>query len=70
MNIGIIGIGGLGMMGVKLAKAMGNTVTAISTTPTKRQTALGNRKLKIHVVGLTTVKKGTNRRLLGLTTKN
>jgi len=40
MNIGIIGIGGLGMMGVKLAKAMGNTVTAISTTPTKRQTAL------------------------------
>jgi len=35
MRVGIIGIGGLGQMGVRLAKAMGNTVTAISTSPKK-----------------------------------
>jgi len=39
-NIGVIGIGGLGQMGVMLAKAMGNRVTAISTTPKKKQAAL------------------------------
>ena len=32
MSVGIVGIGGLGKMGVRLAKAMGNTVTAISTS--------------------------------------
>jgi len=32
MNIGIIGIGGLGTMGIKLAKAMGHRVVAISNT--------------------------------------
>ena len=35
LNVGVIGIGGLGQMGVRLAKAMGNTVTAISTSPNK-----------------------------------
>ena len=35
MRVGVVGIGGLGQMGVQLAKAMGNTVTAISTTPNK-----------------------------------
>merc|ERR1711936_982118 len=34
-RVGIIGIGGLGQMGIRLAKAMGNTVTAISTSPDK-----------------------------------
>ena len=35
MKVGIVGIGGLGQMGIQLAKAMGNTVTAISTSPNK-----------------------------------
>ena len=39
MRVGIIGIGGLGQMGVRLAKAMGNTVTAISTSPNKETAA-------------------------------
>merc|ERR1712106_200506 len=39
MRVGIIGIGGLGQMGVRLAKAMGNTVTAISTSPSKEEAA-------------------------------
>ena len=38
--MGIIGIGGLGQMGIKLAKAMGNKVTAISTSPSKQEEAL------------------------------
>lgn len=39
-RVGIMGIGGLGQMGVRLAAAMGNEVTAISTTASKKQTAL------------------------------
>jgi len=39
MRVGVIGIGGLGQMGVRLAKAMGNTVTAISTSPKKEASA-------------------------------
>lgn len=35
MKVGIIGIGGLGHMGVKLAKAMGATVVIITTSTTK-----------------------------------
>ena len=38
-RVGIVGIGGLGQMGIRLAKAMGNTVTAISTSPNKEQAA-------------------------------
>merc|ERR1719397_1971547 len=34
-RVGIVGIGGLGQMGVQLARAMGNIVTAISTSPGK-----------------------------------
>eukprot|EP00960_Hanusia_phi_P039500 753915-Hanusia_phi.AAC.31 len=34
-KIGIVGLGGLGMMGIKIAKAMGAEVTAISTSPNK-----------------------------------
>ena len=37
--MGIVGIGGLGQMGVRIAKAMGNTVTAISTSPNKEAAA-------------------------------
>jgi len=39
MRVGILGIGGLGQMGIKLAAAMGNTVTAISTSPRKEAVA-------------------------------
>jgi uncharacterized zinc-type alcohol dehydrogenase-like protein len=38
-TIGIIGIGGLGTMGIKLAKAMGHDVMAISTTAAKESLA-------------------------------
>ena len=39
MRVGVVGIGGLGQMGVRIAKAMGNTVTAISTSPKKEAAA-------------------------------
>ena len=39
MNIGIIGIGGLGTMGIKLAKAMNHRVVAISTSANKKELA-------------------------------
>lgn len=39
LKVGIIGIGGLGQMGVRIAKAMGNEVTAISTSPNKEEAA-------------------------------
>ena len=39
-RVGIVGIGGLGQMGIRLAKAMGNTVVAISSSPHKKQAAL------------------------------
>ena len=38
-SVGIIGIGGLGHMGVMIAKAMGAKVTAITTSEEKRQAA-------------------------------
>merc|ERR1719500_2623129 len=38
-RVGIVGIGGLGQMGVRLARAMGNSVTAISTSPSKEGAA-------------------------------
>lgn len=39
MVIGIVGVGGLGSIGIKLAKAMGHTVVAISTSAHKEQMA-------------------------------
>lgn len=39
LRVGIVGIGGLGQMGIRLAKAMGNKVTAISTSPNKEAAA-------------------------------
>jgi len=38
-TVGIAGIGGLGTMGIKLAKAMGHTVVAISSGPSKEKLA-------------------------------
>ena len=38
-TVGIIGVGGLGTMGLKLAKAMGNKVVAISTSNKKEAMA-------------------------------
>lgn len=38
--IAVVGLGGLGHMGVKLAKAMGATVTVLSHSPAKREDAL------------------------------
>ena len=39
MCIGIIGVGGLGTMGIKMAAAMGHKVVAISTSPAKESMA-------------------------------
>jgi len=39
MCIGIIGIGGLGTLGVKMAHALGHRVVAISSSPAKEQLA-------------------------------
>jgi uncharacterized zinc-type alcohol dehydrogenase-like protein len=38
-NVGVIGLGGLGHMGVKLAKALGASVTLITTSPAKAEDA-------------------------------
>jgi uncharacterized zinc-type alcohol dehydrogenase-like protein len=38
-TVGIVGIGGLGTMGIKIAKALGHTVVAISTTAAKESLA-------------------------------
>nr|GMD58308.1 8-hydroxygeraniol dehydrogenase-like [Ipomoea batatas] len=40
MHIGVVGLGGLGHMAVKYAKAFGTKVTVISTSPSKKQEAL------------------------------
>ncbi|GMJ04007.1 elicitor-activated gene 3-2, CINNAMYL-ALCOHOL DEHYDROGENASE B2 [Hibiscus trionum] len=42
LHIGVVGLGGLGHVAVKFAKAMGVKVTVISTTPTKKKEALEN----------------------------
>jgi len=39
MSVAIVGLGGLGQMGIKYAKAMGATVTGISTSPQKEADA-------------------------------
>ncbi|XP_059089470.1 probable formaldehyde dehydrogenase AdhA [Tigriopus californicus] len=39
INVGIVGVGGLGQMGIRLAAAMGCKVTAISTSPKKEAAA-------------------------------
>jgi uncharacterized zinc-type alcohol dehydrogenase-like protein len=39
-RIAVVGLGGLGHMGVKIARAMGAHVTVLSTSPSKREDAL------------------------------
>ena len=39
-KVGIVGIGGLGHMGIKLARALGAEVVAFTTSPSKREDAL------------------------------
>jgi uncharacterized zinc-type alcohol dehydrogenase-like protein len=50
-QVGVVGLGGLGHMGVKLAAAMGATVTMITTTPEKGEDA---RELGAHDVIVST----------------
>lgn len=40
MKVGVVGLGGLGHMGVKLARAMGAKVAVFTTSPHKREDAL------------------------------
>ncbi|CAI0419745.1 unnamed protein product, partial [Linum tenue] len=40
IHVGVVGLGGLGHVGVKFAKAMGAKVTVISTSPAKKQEAI------------------------------
>lgn len=40
MHVGVVGLGGLGHMAVKFAKAMGVKVTVISTSPSKKKDAI------------------------------
>ena len=41
-HVGIVGLGGLGHVGVKFAKALGAKVTVISTSPSKKDEALNH----------------------------
>lgn len=40
LNLGVVGLGGLGHMAVKFAKAFGANVTVISTSPNKKKEAI------------------------------
>lgn len=40
MHLGVVGLGGLGHVAVKFAKAMGSKVTVISTSPSKKNEAV------------------------------
>ncbi|CAI0474272.1 unnamed protein product [Linum tenue] len=42
MKVGVVGLGGLGHVAVKFAKAMGAKVTVISTSPAKKEEAIRN----------------------------
>lgn len=42
MHIGVVGLGGLGHVAVKFAKAMGLRVTVISTSPSKKEEAVNH----------------------------
>ena len=60
-RVGVVGLGGLGHMAVKLAAAMGAEVTMLSTSPAKEADA---RKLGAHHFGLTS-DKATFKQLAG-----
>ena len=42
LHVGVVGLGGLGHMAVKFAKAFGAKVTVISTSPNKKEEAIQN----------------------------
>ncbi|RXH88059.1 hypothetical protein DVH24_037704 [Malus domestica] len=42
MHVGVVGVGGIGHVAVKFAKAMGVKVTVINTSPTKKDDAIEN----------------------------
>ncbi|XP_061345858.1 probable mannitol dehydrogenase isoform X3 [Gastrolobium bilobum] len=42
LHVGVVGLGGLGHMAVKFAKAFGANVTVISTSPNKKEEAIGH----------------------------
>jgi uncharacterized zinc-type alcohol dehydrogenase-like protein len=50
-KVGVVGLGGLGHMGIKIARAMGATVVLITTSPSKADSA---RKLGAHDVWVST----------------
>lgn len=50
-RVGVVGLGGLGHMGVKLAKSLGADVTLLSTSPSKKPDAI---RLGAHDFALTT----------------
>jgi uncharacterized zinc-type alcohol dehydrogenase-like protein len=60
-RVGVVGLGGLGHMAVKLAASLGCEVTMLSTSPGKEADA---RRLGAHQFGLTS-DKGTFKRLAG-----
>ena len=60
-RVGVVGLGGLGHMGVKLAAAMGAEVTMLSTSRAKEADA---RRLGAHAFALTS-EKATFKRLAG-----
>ena len=60
-RVGVVGLGGLGHMAVKLAASLGCEVTMLSTSPGKEADA---RRLGAHQFGLTS-EKGTFKRLAG-----
>jgi uncharacterized zinc-type alcohol dehydrogenase-like protein len=60
-RVGVVGLGGLGHMAVKLAAAMGAEVTMLSTSPSKEADA---RRLGAHAFALTS-DRGTLQKLAG-----
>ena len=51
MKVGIVGIGGLGTMGVKLAKAMGHDVVAFTRSKDKVDTCMKKGATQVCVTG-------------------
>lgn len=49
-NVGVVGLGGLGHVGVKFAKAFGAKVTVISTSPEKKEEAIKSLGADVFVV--------------------
>jgi cinnamyl-alcohol dehydrogenase len=50
MHLGVVGLGGLGHLAVKFAKAFGMKVTVISTSPSKQHEAIEQLKADSFIV--------------------